>query len=390
MSTLPTLPVELWLQIFRWATLTSATSALYTTKYRPFDVIDVHGVDHEASSTKRALVLVCKRWRAWVTPLLYEDILIPKEHLPFSEDALRNREDKRGGNPTSPCTHMVRRVHLPYSSTTVTSPRPLEPVRLLALCSSVEVLVRTADPLTPIAFEFDTECPPLPTLRRLDWWHHNEAARTGGINSLPHVLGEAPNLEYLSVGGEMWPNFLQAPTVHLPHLTTLRMRRVNAFFVLQISKWSLPALEHVVFDYVQSADIYWSFWETFGPQVRTVELGQSLKFYIRDFLSVVLSGCTQLRELNYYVHFTHVPQIDHPQESLETIGLHAQSNSFFPFGGPQFRSHLAQHLEAFTKNMFPALRKVKLYGDWSAVIEDAEFTQLVKPLRDRGCVIQVV
>ncbi|KAI0372948.1 hypothetical protein BV20DRAFT_938607 [Pilatotrama ljubarskyi] len=387
MSSLPTLPVELWLQIFRWATLTSATSALYTTKYRPFDVIDIHGVDHEASLTKQTLVLVCKRWRAWVTPLLYEDLLITKEHLPF-DDILRNGEDHARGE-ASPCAHMVRRVHLPYSSTTVTSPRPLEPVRLLALCSSVEVLVRTAYPLTPIAFEFDTECPPLPTLKRLDWWHNNEAARSGGINSLSHVLVEAPNVEYLSVGGEMWPNFLQAPSVHLPHLTTLRMRRVNAFFVLQICKWSLPALEHVVFDYAQSADIYWSFWETFGPQVRTVELGQSLKFYIRDFLSFVLAGCTRLEELNYYVHFTHVPQTDRPQESLTTIGLHAQSNSFFPVGSPEFWSHLTQHLGSFTKSMFPALRRLKLYGDWSAVIEDTGFTQLVKPLRDRGCAIEV-
>ncbi|KAL7283622.1 hypothetical protein ACG7TL_003057 [Trametes sanguinea] len=392
MPTSSSLPVELWLEIFRWATLTPSTHALYATKYLPFDVMAVHGSD-EAKSTKRALSLVCKQWRAWTEPLLYEDIVIPMADLPLGDRmplcAPSYREDKTA---TLPCAHWVRRVQLPYSSTTVTSPppSPIKAVEVLASCQSVEVLVRTADTFSPMAFEFETDCPPLPSLKRLDWWHHNEAARTGGINSLSHVLKNAPNLEYLSIGGELWPHFMNEPPVCLPRLTTLHLRRVNAFFVLQMSRWSLPALEHVVFDQIQNADVYWPFWKVFGTQVRTVELGVSLKFYIRDFLSFVFSGCPNLEELNYYVLFTHVPQVEHPQESIRTIGLHAFSNAFFRIGSPEFWSQLRQHFEAFTKANFPSLRRIKLYGEWTPIVKDAEFELLVRPLRDRGCIVEMV
>ncbi|KAI9057947.1 hypothetical protein FKP32DRAFT_1660413 [Trametes sanguinea] len=393
MPTSSALPVELWLEIFRWATLTPSTHALYATKYCPFDVMAVHGSD-EAKSTKRALSLVCKKWRAWTEPLLYEDIVIPGADYSSNCMPLRGSSCREDETATLPCARWVRRVQLPYSSTTVTSPppTPIEAAEALASCRSVEVLVRTGDTFSSdsMAFEFETDCPPLPSLKRLDWWHHNEAARTGGINSLSHVLHNAPNLEYLSIGGELWPHFMNEPPVRLPRLTTLHLRRLNAYFVLQMSRWSLPALQHVVFDQIQNADVYWPFWKVFGEQIRTVELGVSLKFYVRDFLSFVFSGCPNLEELNYYVLFTHNPQVEQPRESIRTIGLHAFPNAFFRMGGPEFWSQLRQHFEAFTETNFPSLRRIRLYGEWSAIVEDAEFKQLVQSLRDRSCVVEVV
>ncbi|KAI0780645.1 hypothetical protein BD413DRAFT_607912 [Trametes elegans] len=384
----PRLPVELWLQIFRWATLTPSTSALNTTKYRPFEVIDAHGFD-AARCTKRALVLVCKRWKAWATPLLYEDLLLPQEDEQLAR-ALRYGEARAEGTDALPCARLVRRVLLPYSSTVTESSAPLQSVEALSQCPSVEVLVRTADVLGPSgAYDFEAECPPLPSIKRIDWWHLNEAARTGGINSLPHVLAQAPNTEYLSIGGEIWQCFLHAPPAALPNLTTLRLRRVNAFFLMLLCRWSLPALTHLVFDHIQSADIFSPLWETFGPQVRTAELGVSLKFYIRDFLALVFAGCPQLEELNYYLFFTHVPHADRPQESLRTLGLHAHANSFFTPGTPEFWSHIAQHFHAFDALMFPALQRVSLYGDWSDVVGDQQFDKIVEPLRERGCAVEV-
>ncbi|KAI8989715.1 hypothetical protein BD414DRAFT_414278 [Trametes punicea] len=386
MANSPSLPVELWLEIFRWATLPESALAFYTTEYRPFEYVDTLRLD-ETKWTKRVLALVCRRWRLWTVPLLYEDITIPRAYLPLTR-MLRYGQCHEDGTTIPPCATWVRRVQLPYSSTAVTSPLPIEPVKVLSLCSSVEVLVRTEKSLSPVAYEFDTECPPLPSLKRIDWWHDNEAARTGGINSLPHVLSNAPNLEYLSVGGELWPNFLHTPTVYLPRLATLRVRRVNAFFVLQMCRWSLPTLRHLAFEEFHSTD-YWPFWQTFGPQIRTVELGVSLKFYIRDFLSVVLSGCPHLEHLNYYVHCTHVPRIDKPHNSIKTVGLHACSNSFSRIESPQFWSHLRQHLETFTKLNYPALERLELYGNWASVADDEEFEHLVKPLRDRGCLVEM-
>ncbi|KAH9857183.1 hypothetical protein C2E23DRAFT_865764 [Lenzites betulinus] len=383
------LPIELWLQIFRWATLSPSTPGFCTIKYRPFEVVDFHGLD-DSTATKRALVLVCKRWRNWATPLLYEDVLLPRERNPLNH---MHRYDDEDDNDTSIPTYMVHRVHLPYSSTTVTSPKPIEPVQLLAQCPAVEVLVRTADPFGSVEYEFDTDCPPLPNLKRLDWWHNNEAARTGGINSLPHVLVQAPNLQYLSIGGELWPSYLHGPPVHLPELTTLRLRRANAFLVLQLCRWDLPALSHIVFDHAQAGQLFEPLWDAFGPQMRTVELGVSLKFYVADFLAFVFAGCPHLEELNYYVHFTvtHIPRVGRPQAALRTIGLHAQANSFYAADSPESWEHLERHFAAFTEEHFPVLQRVKLYGhEWDALVENKAFERLAEPLRKRGCTIEIV
>lgn len=380
----PSLPTELWLQIFRWATLSHSTAALHTIKYRPFESVDFHGFD-EATSTKLALVLVCKQWQQWATSLLYEDVFLPRERNPLNH-MLRYGEDD---DSTSIPPTMVHRVHLPYSSTTITSPKPIEPVQLLARCPAVDVLVRTSDVFASGDYEFETDCPPLPALKRLDWWHNNEAARTGGINSLPHVLGAAPNVEYLSIGGDVWQSFLCSPPVRLPRLATLRLRRVNAFFVMQLARWELPALAHLVFDHMPVAEIFEPLWDAFGGQARTVELGVSLKFYVHDFLALVLAGCPSLETLNYYVHFTHAPCVGRVQEGLRTIGLHALPNSFYVAGSPEFWAHLGQHLGAFTEELFPALQCVKLYGDWSGVREAEEFQRLVEPLCKRGCRIEI-
>ena len=46
--------------------------------------------------------------------------------------------------------------------------------------------------------------------------------------STPNVLKVAPNIEYFSVGGEIWPSYVGTPNVHIPRLTTLRFRRVKS------------------------------------------------------------------------------------------------------------------------------------------------------------------
>ncbi|RDX56499.1 hypothetical protein OH76DRAFT_392299 [Lentinus brumalis] len=385
----PSLPVEVWLQILRWATLNPWTHALYTSEYSPFEAVDVNVGTPEISHTKRALVLVCKDWRRWALPLLYEDILVStSQRLHQLLQSGPNLGLDLGATSRCPAD-FVRRAHLPYSSTTTSTSRTPRSVDTLALCSSLEVLVRTADALTTFAYEFNIQCPPLPSLKRIDWWHHNEATRTGGINSLTRVLEVSPNVEYLSVGGELWATYLLTARVHLPHLTTLRFRRVNTFFVLTLCRWTFPSLRHVIFDNILDGDLFWAFWTTFGSQIRTVELGISLKFYIQDFLEYVFSGCTQLEELNYYVHFTHPPSTHWPQNTLKTVGLHAHPNSFFRVGTAEYWEHVGRHLEAFASPAFPALRRVLLYGDWRASMGMEEFHRIVQPLRDKGCTVEV-
>ncbi|TBU65535.1 hypothetical protein BD310DRAFT_911518 [Dichomitus squalens] len=302
---------------------------------------------------------------------------------------LRYGEDWGDGFIIPPCANLVKRAQLPYSSTVTSSPLALNALSVIKLCTSLEVLVRIADTPSPVAYDFATDCPSLPSLKRLDWWHSNEAARSGGINSLAHVLGVAPNLTYLSIGGEIWPNYLNTPPVHLPHLTTLRFRRVNAFFVLKLCRWQLPSLENVLFDHVPGPELFWPLWAAYGGQVRTIELGLSLKFYVLDFLDYIFAGCTGLEKLNFYVHFTHVAPINRPQESLRIVGMHGHPNSFYRVGSGEYWAHLERHFLAWSQPAFPALKTVVLYGDWNAVINEEEFDRVAKPLRDKGCTIEV-
>jgi len=183
-------------------------------------------------------------------------------------------------------------------------------------------------------------------------------------------------------------SFLQSSLVTLPSLTTLRLLRMNILFVRQISRWSLPNLTHLVLDTVTHFGMLPVFWDAFGPQLRTVELGISLKFYISEALPFVLAGCPNLQELNYYINFTKACRLHTSHNSLITIGLHSHPNAFFLVGGTSYWEHLEAHFAFFSPSTFPALERVVLYGDWGAMVDDKRYPTLVRSLRDRGCAIE--
>ncbi|THG99964.1 hypothetical protein EW026_g2492 [Hermanssonia centrifuga] len=262
---------------------------------------------------------------------------------------------------------------------------------LLKVCPQLEVLVRPIPALQDeLRFELPgEECPPLTSLKRLDWWHHNDAARCGGVNALTDVLHAAPNLQYLSLGGDMWLNLLQRKPIELPSLSTLRIRRMNVLFLHQICRWSLPSLGHVIIDTYTNHRLFDDFWSTFGDQIKSLELGRSLKFYVLDMVYHVLANCPNLEELNYYVQFTASPHLPLDRHiSLTTVRLHAAPNSFFTEGGNAYWEHIGEHFSAFCQPLFPALKRFVLHGDWEAVRWDSRFRLLTQKLKDRGCIIE--
>jgi hypothetical protein len=136
-----------------------------------------------------------------------------------------------------------------YTNTARTTIQPLFSVAILKRCPELEVLVRPApESVGNLCFEFRAEGLPLTSLKRLEWWYINDAARSGGINSLDGVLSGTPNLQYLSIGGELRTCQLQLKVPHLPLLSTLRLQWMNGLFVRQLCWWSLPTLAHVVVD----------------------------------------------------------------------------------------------------------------------------------------------
>ncbi|GJE90742.1 hypothetical protein PsYK624_068860 [Phanerochaete sordida] len=381
----PTLPVELWLCIFRWATLSSSTLSLCATDYVPFQATTWDGVDREAAAVKRTLVRVCKLWRELTRDLLYEDVTI--RDAPSVQRALRPGaagEDKH---------RKVRRACLPYQSCTPYSADDISAVAdFLHCCSQLEVLCRPIN-MRAEAMTFDypaADCPALQSLQRLDWWHINEAARSGGVNTLTEVVRAAPHLRYLSLGGDLWLNLMERRPLVLPTLTTLRIRRMNLLFLQQVSRWSMPALRTIIIDIFSTPHLLEPLWETYGKQLRTIELGRDLKFYVMDLVSHVVARAPAVEELGYYFLFTAVPQVpQEPHLALTTLRWHAHLNQFFPVEDNAFWQHLAEHVAAFPRPFFPALRKVALHGrEWLKVVNDPRFIPLVKKLGQRGIVIE--
>ncbi|KZT09623.1 uncharacterized protein LAESUDRAFT_722588 [Laetiporus sulphureus 93-53] len=385
-----TLPVELWLYIFRLSTTSPLTHSLRATTYGPFETIPLVAQDDpEATKTKSALVLVCKQWQAWATDLLYEDLWMGRrEKLKGLLDGVEGKGDQERS-----CGRWVRRANLPYNSSMTISPRPLEANKILEQCPRLEVLVRVGPfrPDVDLRFEFPTDCPPMPSLKRLDWWHIGEAARTGGINCLGDVLQAAPNLQYLSLGGYVKFSHIAQSPIALSSLTTLRILRLNVLFVRQTCSWSMPALQHLIIDNVEDIGMLECFWERFGEQIRTVELGHSLCYYVYDSLSFILQGCPNLRELNYYVHFTALP----PEfregvtfASLDTVRLHAHPNLLLPPESEEYWKRIEDHFALLNRPCFAALKNVVLHGDWDGVMKDSRYPLLAQPLLDRKCIIE--
>jgi hypothetical protein len=258
----------------------------------------------------------------------------------------------------------------------------LPSVEILKLCTRLEILVRPRYLLgDDLRFEFEADSLPLSSLERLEWWHHNGASRSGGINSLGAVLRSAPNLRYLFVGGFIELSSIGTEPIHLHALQTLRLYLVTRLFIF--SRWSLPALTHVVLDLpVVGA------WEMFGPQLQTVEFGRHLRFMIDDHLTPCIEKCPNLRNLNYYLFFTTPPHLSGSHPSLTCVGLHASVNSFL-VEDESIWCHIKTHFVLFTRQTFPSLERLRLYGEWRGILSHPHFLPLQHALQAQGCIIEL-
>ncbi|KAF7347367.1 hypothetical protein MVEN_01492500 [Mycena venus] len=318
-------------------------------RFSPFPVSRPKG---DVSSAFTTVVLVCRNWRAWAINLLYRNVKLSNSISPHDFDV--HREYGR----------WVERAILPYTSTVTESPRPMASTQILAFYPNLEVLVRPLhrpSPFRSLRFDFDATCPPLVSLRRLDWWNHAEAARSGGINSLTTVLAAAPNLEYLFVG-VVRPNFtpfhgLGAARICLPNLRTLRLSMASALLLRHIVvRWSLPALDHLVVDSPLAAGGMDMIWEVLGPQLTVVEFGKHVRFLLEHHISSCLQGCPSLREIDYYLFTTVPPERDSEQmtvyPSVTSIGIHMAEIPFLEDVQDEWE-HMGRHFDTFVGGDVP-------------------------------------
>ncbi|KAL4069816.1 hypothetical protein V8B97DRAFT_2024487 [Scleroderma yunnanense] len=385
-SGLDKLPQELWLIIFRLAT--RPEDAHPTCSYEPFQgCFDL--APAEALRTRRSLVQVCRIWRILALAFLYEDVRVGHgAHTlrGFLESAQFSREDSQG-TPG----RWVRHLELPYTQTGTQTPNsPTDALHILKSCPFLQTLVRPFlhGVSHSLRYEFPADIVSLSSLTRLDWWHYEEAARSGGINSLTHVLRNAPYLQYLTLGGQFWTTDRGTQVFELPALTTLRMRRVNAVFIWQICEWTLPSLVHVIVDFPPENEALQQFWLTFGQQLHTVEFGRNVAFHLSDQLGLFLRSCPEssVKVLNYFICFTMFPLfLTEGQASVENVGIHA-----FPCAMmSDVWNHLDSHFNWLASPSLMALRHVVLYGQWEGITDDHRFVSFRRRLEEKGCQLQL-
>lgn len=240
----------------------------------------------------------------------------------------------------------------------------------------------------PLEFEFEADEVSWPSLRRLDWWGHGEAERSGGVNSLNSVLNKAPSLRYLLIGA-VGQAGVAPGNLCLPHLETLRLDGVNGMLLHQIcSRWDLPALTHVVLDSPTFGLDIDGVWDAFGDQLEIVECGRHMRFLFGDVLTPCLARCANLEELNYHVFYTSAPSamegVRH--ERLRTIGMHAAVNGVFQEPA-QIWAHLQSHFDCLVGDAFPALKTINLYGEWRGIMRQPAFQSMWKQLLPRRCAV---
>jgi hypothetical protein len=384
MSSQELLPPELWLSIIRWATY--APPGLDVPKFKPFLGSSDHDskAEADAKAVKCAVVQVCKLWRDLALSILYEDVKVGRGVQSLVEALGKTYRGEQLGK----CVH---RLELPYPQTgTATSTSSNLALQILQYCPELETLVRPFMAGSPdtVRYEFPAPSHPFLNLKRLEWWHYNDATRSGGINSLLDVLRHSPNLQYLVVGGEMLTSARTGNVVELPALKTLRLRRMNPIFVHQICQWRLPSLVHVVVDFPLEQNGLETIWRVFGARLCTVEFARHVGFLLSDQITRFLRGCPQVKTFNYFLNFTSPPPIFEQQCALQCISLHA-----FPCGMVTDMISVAQerlrlHLAFLSRSSFPALRRIILYGDWDIMLRDPRFVQFSQTMTSRGCSIE--
>ncbi|KAJ7103004.1 hypothetical protein B0H15DRAFT_188237 [Mycena belliarum] len=378
------LPPEIWLEVFAHLEGRSYYTPWHTPPFQPTPCVASEG---NVGSAYTSVVLVCRNWRSWAIGLLYRNIkVLDAAQLKGSLDVPRAYGQ------------WVRRAVVPYSATVTETCKPMSSTEILSLCPNLEILVRPPyvyghSPLRGLRFDFDASCPPLLSLKRVDWWHQWEAARSGGINSLTSVLAAAPNLEYLFVGGvPCGPPFHGlVEHIYLPNLHTLRLSINNAMLLHHIvHKWALPALNKLVLD-SPILGVMDMLWEVLGPQLEFVEFGKHLRFLLDQALTPCLEGCPSLREISYYLFITTAPNMS-PETvypSITSIDINMSENAFL--GDIQHEwEHLERHFEGLAGDMFPNLRLLRVFSMAERMRADDRFILMHQRLRDRGCIVEFV
>jgi len=236
-------------------------------------------------------------------------------------------------------------------------------------------------PTVPV-FDFPTDAPALPALRRLEWAFDStgDAARAGGINALDDVLRAAPALHELALSGFMPLTALRQQRLRLRALRTLRLAAGAAAYPLvarQIAYWALPALETLVLCGPARAEALEPLTEAFAAQVRVLELGPGVPpLEARR----IVGAFPKLEEFNMHVGGADKVLRAWGHDALQRVGIGVGAEEW----DAETWSVIGEHVEKFGEGC-PALRDVVLYArDVRVAAESPQFHALRKTLISHG------
>lgn len=403
----PFLPPELWMRIFHWATYNPVRDLESICEIQPFESInafETHLECEEAFVVKRALTLVCRRWRTMLREFLYEDIWV-RHGCEALANALEASEKKYG--------LYVRRLLLPVMQDKPFAMWDVAVVqsakRILDCCPNVVVISRFHPYYVKAgaADEADlssSDIPPfnasisLPSLLRVEWDNGNVFENLSrAVVEAPDFVWNCESLQVLSIGGENFPwrpDVLQQMTVvHLPNLHTLRIRSLHAFGIPGIRHYHMevPAMRRIV---LEKAEAMYSLVDgcltRFGPQVLSVEVGKHVKFLRSDYISTILKYCPNLESLYFPIFWTKILRHKGSRRStlsfpsVKTVGLHSVS---YPDDTEARRwNQLRGHFDILVGRIskYPSLEQIVLHGNaWAAIVSNSMFINILRLVYSR-------
>lgn len=281
---------------------------------------------------------------------------------------------------------------LPYSSTVPESGRATQSIEILKLCPHMHTLLRPQHSMFDgLRFDREVTGVVLPSLQRLEWCFNGEADRSGGINSLCCMLRNAPQINFLFIGGVVGNHYMcmDPSPVELSNLDTLRLNIRSGSLLRQIVfRWSMPSLTRLIIDSPPVKEGLDALWETFGDRLEVVELGKHMLFLMNSDLPPCLRGCPNLKELHYYFFFTNPPDNIPYHAHLTTVCLHAAVNGVLVEGDALW-GLIQRHFEFLCSDKLEKLQRIVLYGDWRPVLTRPAFQDIHREIKAKGRCIEL-
>lgn len=282
-------PPELWLIIFRYATLlspdpfdTEQELSFLASEQSPDCQVEVYAANIRQ---KLNLSRVCRRWNALMCEFLYEFVWISRGKQAKALARTLLEEDMRGAPISS--GWYIRRLHIETSSLDPCAPIDIK--NILEYSSQLIVYTDRHSVKQNVFVPQDPRCTPetifslltqsSKDLRRLSWRNFDQTPLHIQMSSLLHC---PMIIEYLEITSDSPDHAVFAPpesfpAVELPALRSLKVE-VDDFTFSIFAAWKMPSLQNVS---VVSCEFNYrgvgfsSFFRTHGASLKQLELGHS-------------------------------------------------------------------------------------------------------------------